>query len=166
MAQETVWIGIGSNVGDREAHHRLAIERLSQVKGLRFLQSSPLYETEPVTLGGEEQVWYLNAVIKVETVLSPQDLLQVLKDIEKTLGRQETARWASRPIDLDILFYGDHIIQDERLMIPHPQTQDRRFVLAPLLDLCPDLRHPVLKKTIRVLYQELTDPHLVRLYKR
>ncbi len=147
------YIAVGSNLGERLEYLNQAQERLSKLKGIRFLKSSAVYETEPV--GGAEQGKYLNAVWEIETSLAPQELMKQLLAIEKKLGRVRTELHAPRTIDLDILFYQDRMIEEPGLSIPHPRLQEREFVLKPLMDLCPDFTHPRLKKTVRELSQNL-----------
>lgn len=153
-----VFIGIGSNTGDRLQHISDAVRTLGAVDGVRVVQMALIAETEPV--GGPPQGPYLNTVAEIETALSPRQLLTVLQDIERRLGRQRTAqRWAPRPIDLDILLYDDRVSQEADLIIPHPRMHERRFVLEPLAQLAPNLVHPVLKRTIAEL---LTDTRCFR----
>lgn len=145
------FIAVGSNLGDREKNIADAQKKLSTASGIQFLEASSLYETDPV--GGPPQGKYLNAVWKIETDLKPQALLKLLLQIEADLGRVRTEKNAPRPIDLDILFYGDTIVAEPGLRIPHPRLHEREFVLQPLMDLAPDVVHPELKKTIRELYE-------------
>lgn len=149
-----VFIGVGSNGGDRLACISSAIKALSRVDGVHVVQMATIIETEPV--GGPPQGPYLNTVVELQTTRTPQDLLGVLKDIERRLGRQPTMqRWAPRPIDLDILLYGDVMLNDSSLIIPHPRMHMRRFVLEPLAQLAPDLLHPLLRRTIADLLAHL-----------
>lgn len=144
-----VYIAVGSNLGNRASHLKEAEDRLQQVTGVYFKKKSPLYETEPV--GGPEQRKYLNGVWEIETSLEAPALLGRLMEIEKSLGRERKGKNEPRPIDLDILFYGDKVIQNEGLSVPHPRLHERWFVLKPLADLCPDFVHPKKKKTVREL---------------
>lgn len=137
----TVYLSLGSNVGDRAASLREAIARLP------VLRVSPIYETEP--LDYTEQPWFLNLVVEAETALSPRHLLNLALRIERELGRVRDIPKGPRTIDIDILFYGDRVIDEPGLQIPHPRLAHRRFVLAPLADLAPDLRHPVTHRTVR-----------------
>jgi 2-amino-4-hydroxy-6-hydroxymethyldihydropteridine diphosphokinase len=141
---KTVYLGLGSNIGDREGHLRAAIERLEGVRRV-----SPIYETEPVDY--TEQGWFLNLVVEAETELFPMQLLGRTARIEREMGRVRTLPKGPRTIDIDILLYGGSVVQSKRLVIPHPRMAERRFVLAPLADLAPELRHPVIGKTIREL---------------
>jgi 2-amino-4-hydroxy-6-hydroxymethyldihydropteridine diphosphokinase len=148
----TVFIGIGSNEGDREANCMKAIEHLKQ-KGIAARKASSMYETEP--WGLKEQPKFINMAVEAETGLSPEELLKALKEVEKEMGRKETVRWGPRIIDLDILLYDDAVINMEHLHIPHPLLHKRDFVLLPLSEIAPDKIHPVLKKNIRQLKEEL-----------
>ena len=147
-----VYIGVGSNLGNRESNCRIAIERLN-AEGIKVKKTSSMYETEP--WGFKNQPKFINMVIEAETVLGPEEVLIVLKDIEKNMGRKDTAKWGPRIIDLDILFYNDEIIDQKELKIPHPYLHKRDFVLVPLTEIAPDKTHPILKKTIRELMEEL-----------
>ncbi|MCX7792956.1 MAG: 2-amino-4-hydroxy-6-hydroxymethyldihydropteridine diphosphokinase [Thermodesulfovibrionales bacterium] len=143
-----VYIGIGSNLGNREENCLRAI-RLMEGRGIRVLKRSSLYETEP--WGVTDQPLFINMVIEAETDLKPEELLSELKSIECIMGRVETIKWGPRIIDLDILFYNDLILKSPELKIPHPYIQERSFVLKPLSEIAPDLEHPILKKRIREL---------------
>ena len=123
-----IYIGIGSNIGNRLDNIKEAISKLKDI--LRVTKKSSIYETEPV--GNENQDWFLNCVIESETDLNPVDLLDGLRKIEKELGRTGRVKWAPRTIDLDILFFGNSIIEEDNLKIPHPELHKRRFVLLPL----------------------------------
>ena len=149
------YIGIGSNIGDKTAHCEKAITKILQVDRHRLLLKSSLYKTQP--LGYAAQDWFVNGVIKIETDLEPHGLLQTLKTIESQLGRTETFRWGPRTIDLDILFFNDEEIHSEELDIPHPLIQERQFVLVPLAEIDRNLIHPVFKKTIQDLLQNLKE---------
>jgi len=141
-----VYFSLGSNLGDREANLRAAIERLP------VLRVSPAYETEPVDY--TEQPWFLNVVVEAETGLSPRELLEAALRIEQDLGRVRTLAKGPRTIDIDILLYGDRVIDEPGLQIPHPRMAERRFVLAPLADLAPELRHPGTGRTVRQMLAE------------
>ena len=141
-----VYLSLGSNIGDREANLRAAIERLA-APDLRVLRISPVYETEPVELTAQR--WFLNLVVEAETSLFPMQLLTRTARIERDLGRTRTIAKGPRTLDIDILLYGKSVIQSAQLEIPHPRMAERRFVLAPLADLAPDLRHPVTHRTVR-----------------
>ena len=141
------FIGAGSNLGNREANLEAAKERLTLL--VKFLCASPVYETDPV--GGPPQGKYLNAVWEIETSLGADDLLNALLEIESAMGRVRKEKNGPRVIDLDILFCGDQIVNKPGLRIPHPRLHEREFVLKPMMDLAPDFRHPVFKKTITEL---------------
>ncbi len=153
------YLGLGSNLGDREANLRAALERLSG-PGLRVLRVSPVYETEPV--GYADQRSFLNLVAEAETELFPKQLLSRIAVIERALGRVRNMRNGPRTIDIDILLYGSAVVRSTELEIPHPRMAERRFVLAPLADLAPELRHPVTRKTVRQML-EAAPAQLVRL---
>jgi len=145
------YIAFGSNIGDREANINRALGILKQK--IKIVKMSTLYETKPMYL--ENQQWFLNGAAKVETELTPKGLLDFLKSTEKTMGRKDVGRNGPRIIDLDSLFYGDQVLNESDLRIPHPKIQERAFVLVPLAEIEPDLIHPVYKKTIAALLSEL-----------
>ncbi len=147
---KTIYLALGSNIGDRAAILRDAITRLSSA-GVHVLRISPVYETEPV--GYTAQAWFLNLVVEAETALFPMQLLSHTSRIERDLGRIRTIPNGPRTIDIDILLYARSIIHTSRLEIPHPRMPERRFVLAPLADLAPDLRHPVTHQTVREMLE-------------
>ena len=139
MEKRRAYLGIGSNLGDREAHLQFAVDRLAARAG-RVVAVSPVYETEPV--GGPTQPDYLNAVVAVETALSARELLAIAKGLETEAGREPadpSNRWGPRPLDIDILMVGDERIDEPDLIVPHPRIHQRAFVLAPLADIAPDL---------------------------
>ncbi len=148
-----VYIGLGSNLGDKRANCLKALRMIDQLRDSEVRAVSPFYRTEPVGVEGQQD-WYLNGVAQLATTSQPGTLMKELLAIEKELGRERKKRWDSRTIDLDILFYGDRVIHEGSLEIPHPRLHLRRFVLVPLADLVPELIHPVLNKTIRELLAE------------
>jgi 2-amino-4-hydroxy-6-hydroxymethyldihydropteridine diphosphokinase len=143
-----VYLGLGSNIEDKRENINKAIAALKEFSALQKI--SPLYVTEPV--GVKDQEWFLNGVVEIVTDLPPTALLEKVKSIEKSLGRKETVTGGPRTIDIDILFYGDLVLQTQHLIIPHPRIQERLFVLRPMMDLNPGLVHPILHKTIQQLY--------------
>ena len=144
----TVYLSLGSNLGDRDAHLAAAIEPL-EAAGIQIKRRSSIYETEPQDR--REQPWFLNMVLEVETDLLPLEVLARIQKIEMELGRKRDVPQGPRTIDIDILFYGSSVITTPELEIPHPSMAARRFVLEPLAELAPNLRHPMLGKTIREL---------------
>jgi len=149
------YIGVGSNVGKKILLCQEAISEIIKSDRNRLLAQSSFYKTEP--LGYTNQDWFVNGVIKIETDLTPHELLQALKTIESHLGRRETFRWGPRTIDLDLLFYDEEQIQLEDLQVPHPRLHERQFVLIPLAEIVPHLLHPVLKKTVQKLLNGLKE---------
>jgi 7,8-dihydro-6-hydroxymethylpterin-pyrophosphokinase len=189
-----VFIGLGSNIGDREDNLREAIARIKKL-GLEIVRASSVYETEPV--GYKDQPWFLNQVImttvndvlvsecrpvlgdrETTATIQGEALLSELLNIERAMGRQRTVAQGPRVIDLDLLLFGDRIIahskQNEEwsyidrtdIFVPHPRMHDRRFVLEPLCEIAPDVVHPILEKTCRELLSALDDPSTVRLYRK
>ena len=140
------YIGLGSNLGEREAQIRLALDDLARLPGSRLVRASSLYDSEPV--GDVEQPKFLNAVAELETELTPRQLLWNLLLIERRLGRTRTRRWGPRTIDLDLLLYGQLAVEEPDLQIPHPELTRRSFVLVPLVELDPLLVHPVTGETL------------------
>ncbi len=143
-----IYLSLGSNLGDREQALREAI-RLLEAPDLRVLRVSSIYETEPQEVRG--QPWFLNLVAEAETSLLPRQLLARVRKIERELGRKRQAAKGPRTIDIDILLYGNFVIETGELTAPHPRMANRRFVLEPMCELAPELRHPVLRRTMREL---------------
>ncbi len=149
------YLGIGSNIGDPARNCIEAIMRLSKSEGVKVLRRSSLYKTEPVGL--EDQPWFINCAVEIRTGLRPRPLMELLKKIESEMGRTESAKWGPRVIDLDILLYGQEIIAEEGLAIPHPEMHKRRFVLQPLFEIAPFEIHPVYGISIKGLLDRLED---------
>lgn len=161
---ETVFIGFGSNVGDRVDYCDRAVTLLSLLPHSRLNGVSLLYETEPVrdrTDPGEG--WFLNGVVQLETDMTPHSLLSMLQEIERALGRDDDHRSGPRTIDLDILFYGERVIAEPGLAIPHPRLHQRRFVLMPLSELDPLWIHPTFNQSVAQLLAESGDQAEVQL---
>jgi 2-amino-4-hydroxy-6-hydroxymethyldihydropteridine diphosphokinase len=153
-----IYLSLGSNIGDREANLRKAVEQLAS-QDMRVLHTSRVYETEPVDF--VDQAWFLNQVVEAETMLFPMQLLTRVSRVERDLGRKRIVRKGPRTIDIDILFYGAAVVETTRLEIPHPRMAERRFVLVPLAELAPDLRHPITHRTVRQML-ESAPPAVVR----
>lgn len=149
----TAYIGLGSNLGDKESHLNRAVEMLEKTPGVRVTKVSAYYNTAPV--GYTEQPDFLNAVAEIETSLTAYELLGICGGIEKTLKRERIVHWGPRTIDLDILLFGNLVLNDALLTIPHPRMLEREFVLKPLNEIVPEMIHPVCSKSIRALYIEL-----------
>ncbi|MHB9944160.1 2-amino-4-hydroxy-6-hydroxymethyldihydropteridine diphosphokinase [Clostridium botulinum] len=148
----TVYVAFGSNIGEKESYIKRALEKIEE-RGMEIIKVSSIYETEPY--GVLDQDSFLNGVVKIETNLTPEDLIGELLNIEKQLDRVRERRWGPRTIDLDIIFYDDLIINEKDLVIPHKDMENREFVLKPLCDIDGNFIHPVLKKSVRELYDEL-----------
>lgn len=147
------YIGLGSNVGERDEYIEQACFLLTKMSGIKVTKRSSNIETEAE--GVEDQPAFMNAVAEIETSLSPQKLLEALQETEQTLGRERGAEWGPRTIDMDILLYDDMIVSEEKLQIPHPLMHERKFVLKPMSELAPELLHPTLEKTMSELYEDL-----------
>lgn len=150
-----VFIGLGSNMGDRKAYLADALRLLNTSSDIKVEKTSSLYLTEPIGRFGQD--WFINSVVEVSTRLTPKELLHRCQAIEDQMGRIRTMPWGPRIIDLDILLYGEEIIEDDELIIPHPHMHTRRFVLVPLVEIAPDARHPKMNKTASELLRQLKD---------
>jgi 2-amino-4-hydroxy-6-hydroxymethyldihydropteridine diphosphokinase len=157
---KTVYLSLGSNLGDRERNLEQAVDLLAAA-GLRVLRRSEIYETEPQDV--REQPCFLNMVLQAETDSLPKQLLARLQKIERQLGRKRIKPRGPRTIDIDILLYGDAVIETDELVVPHPRLQDRRFVLEPLAELAPDLRHPVTRRSVREMLPATSAQHVRKL---
>jgi 2-amino-4-hydroxy-6-hydroxymethyldihydropteridine diphosphokinase len=153
-----VYLSLGSNMGDREAHLRDAIGRL-QAEG-SVISLSSLYETQPVEF--TDQAWFLNCVMALETTHTPEQLMAAILNIEHAMGRRRVQKKGPRLIDIDILLFSDKVIDSAELTVPHPAMHVRRFVLEPLAEIAPEVRHPKLEKTIRELLDALPAGQIVR----
>jgi 2-amino-4-hydroxy-6-hydroxymethyldihydropteridine diphosphokinase len=153
-----VYLSLGSNLGDREGQLREAIRRLGTVG--RIVSISSLYETEPVEM--TDQPWFVNCAVALEAERTPNELMIELLNIEENMGRQRVQKKGPRTIDLDILLFGNEVIESPGLTIPHPAMQQRRFVLEPLAEIAPEAWHPVLKKSVRELLDVLSVGPAVR----
>lgn len=149
------YLGIGSNMGDKESYMENAVSKLKADKKIRAVRTSDWIVTKPY--GGVEQDDFLNGVVFLETLYSPKELLHLLQSFEKEAGRERKIHWGPRTLDLDILFYEDYISDQAELMVPHPDMQNREFVLKPLEQLCPYYQHPLLHKTVRQMLSELEE---------
>ena len=163
--QTTAYLSLGSNLNDRIANLNRAISQLGTAG--QVLAVSSFYETEPVDF--TEQPWFLNFALKMETEKSPQQLMDALLDIEREMGRERTVneiKKGPRIIDIDILLFGDAKIEVPGLSVPHPGLHKRRFVLQPLAEIAPEVRHPSLNRSIQELLEALTDGQIVRKIER
>ena len=154
----TIYLGIGTNIGNRESNLRKALDSLAQRMTLGKISS--IYETEPA--GYREQPWFLNLVCCGDTEISPFEFLSFAKGIETQMGRKRSFRDAPRVIDIDILFYDERVIQSDELIVPHPRIAERGFVLVPLVEIAPFLKHPENNKTMKDMLSELPDSLQVR----
>jgi 2-amino-4-hydroxy-6-hydroxymethyldihydropteridine diphosphokinase len=159
MTEKMVYLSLGSNMGDREGNLRDAIAQLPHA-GAAVTKLSSFYETEPVDF--HEQPWFLNCAVQATTEVPPLDLLRALRTIESRMGSKKLVPKGPRLIDLDILLYGDETIDTPELQVPHPRMLLRRFVLSPLAEIAPNLKHPSWKDTVNQLLADSSDPSVVR----
>ena len=157
------YIGIGSNLGNALKNCQHAVESLSLTTGVEITRVSPFYKTEPV--GIENQNLFINAVVEIKTALSARNLFQNLQNIEKDMGREREVKGGLRIIDLDLLFYGQEVIKDADLIVPHPEIQRRRFVLEPICEIASYFIHPAFGISMRGLKQRLSDNKMVEMVK-
>jgi 2-amino-4-hydroxy-6-hydroxymethyldihydropteridine diphosphokinase len=155
---KSVYLSLGSNVGDRDANLRDAIRRLEAVGSIVAVSS--FYETEPVEFTAQD--WFLNCVVRLETERTPLDLLKSILEIEQSMGRRRMHNKGPRNIDIDILLFDDSVVNATDLTIPHPAMHQRRFVLAPLAEIAPNLEHPVMHKTAKELLEALPVGQAIR----
>lgn len=150
-----VYLGLGSNKGERIHYIESALLEISKIKDTKIICSSSVYETEP--WGNIKQDDFLNSVAEIYTSLDAENLLKALKSIEKKLGRTENKKWFEREIDIDLLFYGKELINNESMNVPHPQIENRKFVLIPMNEIASNFIHPLLNKTISALLKDTKD---------
>jgi len=156
-----VYIGIGSNVGNKRENFFEAVERVGKLADTRVIKESSLYESEPL---GDSKDWYVNGAIEIETKFKPEALLEKFKHIERAMGRKKVKkRWGSRIIDLDILLYDLAVVKKKHLRIPHPEMPSRKFVLIPLSEIAPQVIHPELGVTISELLINVKDDKKIHL---
>jgi 2-amino-4-hydroxy-6-hydroxymethyldihydropteridine diphosphokinase len=158
------YIALGSNIGNRFEHLKQAIGELNSLPDVNVVNTSSIYETDPV--GYEDQEQFLNMVIQVKTALNPFQLLDECHAIEKDLGRKRELRWGPRTIDLDILLYNQENIKTEKLLVPHPRMQERAFVIIPLLEIQSSIKLPAMEKPLQASLEDIPDREGVRIWKR
>lgn len=150
-----VFLGFGSNIGDKLGNIEKAVKLLKNLQGTEILKLSSVYETEPWGKSSSED--YYNSAAMIDTQLSAGELLKSLKRIEAEAGRTANEKWSDREIDIDLLFYGNEVHENEKLKIPHPEIENRKFVLIPMKEIAPDFVHPLLNKSITELLNETKD---------
>ncbi len=157
------FVGVGSNMDDPAEQSLKALERVSGTDGVKLLRRASLYRTEPI--GSPDQDWFINTIVEIRTVLTARELLMALQDIENSMGRIRNEKWGPRTIDLDILLYGQEVIQEKDLCIPHPELHKRRFILEPLCEIAPYVIHPAFGVSVRGLMDRLEDKSIVNIYR-
>ncbi|MCK5237120.1 MAG: 2-amino-4-hydroxy-6-hydroxymethyldihydropteridine diphosphokinase [Deltaproteobacteria bacterium] len=156
---EVAYIAIGSNEGDALKNCKRAIEKLNNTDDIKVTKVSSFYKTEP--WGVTEQEEFINSAARIETTLTPEDLLEVCRSIEESLGRARQVKWGPRIIDLDIIFFGDRVISGSDLKVPHPHLKERAFVLKPLMDIAPEKIHPVTGATVTQMAEAIGDEGII-----
>lgn len=155
MKTYRVFLGLGSNIGEREKFLNKAVDELKKIHDTKVVWTSSVYETDPV--GKTDQPKFLNAAAEIETQLNPRELYEEVKAIEERLGRKTGKRWGPREIDVDLLVYDGVVYQDEKVTVPHPEMEGRKFVLVPLKEIAPDLVHPISGMTMEELVAACRD---------
>lgn len=150
-----IYLGLGSNIGDKIKYINSAVEAISKLKDTKVIRSSSIYKTEPWGIKSQDE--FLNSVLEIESGLNPEELLFELKRIENVLGRKNRVKWHKREIDIDVLFYNNVVLKNDNINIPHPEIQNRKFVLIPLCELNPGFIHPVLNETMECLLSNSKD---------
>ena len=153
------FLGIGSNVGNPSSNCVAAVKRISDIDGVRALRCSSLYKTQPV--GFEKQDWFVNGVIEIRTMLRPRALMNAMQRVEDEMGRLRGEKWGPRIIDIDILLYGQAVMEEEGLVIPHAELHKRHFVLVPLNEIAPCAIHPAFGISVKGLLDRLQDKNKV-----
>ncbi len=156
---KTIYLSLGSNLGNREESLQTALDLLHEA-GLQITRVSSVYETEPQDV--PDQPWFLNVVVEAQTLLFPKQLLAKIQKIERQMGRKRIVPKGPRPIDIDILLIGSSVATMEGLTVPHPRMANRRFVLEPMVELAPDVRHPILRRAMRELLNGIQGQHVRR----
>ena len=155
MKTYRVFLGLGSNMGEREKFLNRAIAELKKAQNTKIVWASSVYETDPV--GKTDQPKFLNAALEVETALEPRELFAEAKSVEQRLGRTMSERWGPREIDIDVLLYDGLVFSDDAVTVPHPEMERRKFVLVPLKEIAPDLVHPISGMTMEELVAACKD---------